>query len=195
MAYGMVAIGTSWGGLRALGHILPSLPSDFPAPIVVVQHRRANSPRDAMSSLLSTASSLPVREVEDKDPIEPGHVYLAPPDYHLIVEPGHLALSTEAAVENARPSVDVLFESAADSYGSSLIACVLTGMNDDGARGLAAVKANGGYVLVQHPDSAERTGMPDAAIATGLADRVLPLADIAAELATLVGTAARESMR
>lgn len=192
--YQLVAIGTSWGGLRALGRILPALPKDFPLPVVVVQHRRADSPRDAMSAVLDSSSSLPVRDIEDKDPIQPGYVYLAPADYHLIVEPGHFALSTDGPVDFARPSVDVLFETAADSYGGSLIAVVLTGSNADGSRGLVAVKRGGGLVIAQHPDSAERSNMPLAAIDTGLVDRVLPLGDIAGALTELVSIRVEDSL-
>src|SRR5688500_8348438 len=144
MGYQLVAIGTSWGGLRALGHILAQIPKDFPLPIVVVQHRSSDSPRDAMSAVLSAGSSLPVRDVEDKDPIQPSAVYLAPADYHPLLEPGHFALSTVAGVDFARPSVDVMFETAVDSYAEPLVAVVLTGLNADGPHGLVAVKRNGG---------------------------------------------------
>ena len=195
MAYELVAIGASWGGLRALGSILPGLPEDFPAAIVVVQHRHADSPRDAMSGLLDSSCRLPVRDVEDKDPIRPGHVYLAPADYHLIVEPGHFALSTEESVDFARPSVDVLFETAADSYGPGLIAVVLTGLNADGSKGLAAVSRRGGYVIAQHPDSAEKVNMPTAAIATGLVDRILATGDIAAALVELTSSEVEDSFK
>lgn len=193
MPYDLVAIGASWGGLRALSHILPVFPEDFPAAIVVVLHRHVDSPRDAMAGVLATSSVLPVSDIEDKDPIEPGRVYLAPADYHLIVEPGHFALSTEELVDFTRPSVDVLFETAADSYGSSLVAVVLTGLNADGSRGLAAVKRRGGHVIVQHPDSAERSGMPAAAIATGLVDQVIVLGDIGHALTQMVAGPVRGS--
>ena len=195
MGYELAVIGASWGGLRALSHILPALPKDFSIPIVIVQHRSADSPRDAMSAVVGSASSLPVRDVEDKDPIEAGHVYLAPADYHLIVEPGHFALSTEAGVDFARPSVDVMFETAADSYAESLIAVILTGLNADGSLGLVAVKRGGGHVIVQHPDSAERPGMPTAAIETGLVDEILPLGDIAGALVRLAAGRVEDSMR
>ena len=195
MGYELVAIGTSWGGLRALGRILSGLPKDFPIPIVIVQHRSADSPRDAMSAVLASGSSLPVRDIEDKDAIEPGNVYLAPADYHLIVEPGHFALSTEAGVDFARPSVDVMLETAADSYAKSLVAVILTGLNADGSQGLVAVKRHGGHVIAQHPDSAERPGMPTAAIETGLVDETLPLADIAGALVRLATGRVEDSMR
>ena len=195
MGYEFVAIGCSWGGLRALSTILADLPSDLPASIGVVQHRGPNSPRRAMLAALTPVSPLQVMEIEDKDPIEPGRVYLAPPDYHLIVEPGHFALSTEEAVEFARPSVDVFFETAADSYADKLIAVVLTGANEDGAAGLTHVKRHGGLTIVQDPDDAERPEMPRAAVTAGVADKVLPLAEIPGALRDLIPAAVGERDR
>jgi len=124
-------------------------------------------------------------EAEDKEPIVLGNIYLAPADYHLLVEPGHFALSVEPAVNYARPSVDELFESAADSYGREVIGVILTGMNTDGARGLAAIKRHGGRTVVQDPRTAQQRSMPDAAIAAGRVDHVLPLPEIAPLLARL----------
>jgi two-component system chemotaxis response regulator CheB len=118
-----------------------------------------------------------VREVDDKEAIEPRHVYLAPPDYHLLVERGSFALSTDERVQHARPSIDVLFESAADAYGERVIGIVLTGANEDGAAGLARIADRGGLAIVQDPESAERRAMPDAAIAAGT-PTVLPLEEI-----------------
>jgi len=105
-------------------------------------------------------------------------VYLGPPDYHVLVEDGHIALSTDEPVQYARPSIDVLFESAADEYGERAIGIVLTGANDDGARGLAKIKDCGGVAIVQEPSSSERRAMPDAAIAATVADAILPLEEI-----------------
>jgi two-component system chemotaxis response regulator CheB len=119
-----------------------------------------------------------VRDAEDKDPLERNHVYLAPPDYHLLVEPGSLALSTEDAVQYARPSIDVLFESAADAYGDEAIGIILTGANDDGAAGLARIKRRGGVAIVQDPDTSERRRMPDAALAAVDADAVLRIEEM-----------------
>ena len=195
MAFELIAVGASWGGLRALRLVLPALPAGFPAAVAVVQHRRPDSPGRAMAAFLGSASALPVREVEDKDPIEPGRVYLAPADYHLIVEPGHFSLSTEDSVDFSRPSVDVLFETAADSYGEGVIAVVLTGLKDDGARGVRAVKREGGIVVVQHPDSAEKADMPAAAISTGFADHVVALGDLGRLLVELVSSTARAGHR
>jgi two-component system chemotaxis response regulator CheB len=131
-----------------------------------------------MRRFFETRCPLPVREVDDKDEIKPGHVYIAPADYHTLVEPGHFALSIDAPVMFSRPSIDVLFESAADSYGSELVAVVLTGANDDGSRGVRYVHERGGLTIVQDPATAERPEMPAAALATGLIDRVLPIEEI-----------------
>ncbi len=120
--------------------------------------------------------------------IAPGNVYLAPPDYHLIIERGHLGLSHDDRVQHSRPSIDVLFESAARANGSRVAAVVLTGANADGAEGLQAVKRAGGFTLVQEPGTAESPVMPQAAIASGAADKVLPLSDIAAFLVELCRT-------
>lgn len=183
--YDLIAIGASWGGLDALGRVLGDLPPGFPTPIVIAQHRAADSGSGALGRLLSVRSGLSVSEAEDKDPIEPGRVYVAPPDYHLLVEPDGLALSTEAHVRYSRPSIDVLLDSAADTHRERLIGVILTGANDDGARGLERVKRRGGATIVQDPDTAEKRTMPDAAIATGAADHVVPLEAVAPLLAEL----------
>src|SRR3954454_12224303 len=135
--------------------------------------------------MLSVRSGLAVADAEDKEPIEEGRVYLAPPDYHLLVEPDAFALSTEDLVQHSRPSIDVLFDSAADAYAEDLTAVVLTGANADGAYGLTRVKRRGGVTIVQDPSTAEKREMPDAAIATGAADHVLPLERIASKLMEL----------
>lgn len=185
LTYDLVAIGCSWGGLRALGLVLGSLPTDLSAAIVIAQHRSTGSPRDALAAVLASTTSLPVAEVEDKDVIEPGHVYVAPADYHLLVEPGYFSLSTDELVQYARPSIDVLLESAADSYADRLIAMILTGANEDGATGVRRVKQSGGFVIAQHPDSAEKPTMPRAAIDTGVVDEVLALGDLGPRLLEL----------
>jgi two-component system chemotaxis response regulator CheB len=181
----LVVVGASWGGLDAIGRLLSALPPSFRSPIVVVQHRGPGSVHGAMRHYLGARTSLEVVDVEDKEPIEDGKVYLAPPDYHLLVDEGMLALSLEAPVSLSRPSVDVLFASAADSYGPALTAVVLTGANNDGSQGSLAVKQAGGTVLVQDPDDAERREMPDAVIATGAADGVYPIEQLAARLAEM----------
>ena len=183
----LVAIGSSWGGLHAVGSLLAALPARFGAAVAIAQHRSAGSRDGALAAVLAGRGPLPVREVEDKDRIEPGHAYLAPADYHLLVEPDGFALSIDEQVQYSRPSIDVLFESAADAYGERAVAVVLTGANEDGAAGLRRIKARGGVTIVQDPDSAERPEMPRAAIATGAADRVLALVDIAPALVELCG--------
>ena len=180
----LVAVGASWGGLDALTVVLGALPGSFPAPVVVVQHRSPQAHSSSLVNLLAHRSALAVVEADDKMPIEPGHVYVAPPDYHLLVETGSLALSTDELVRYSRPSVDVLFESAADAYGAGVIGVVLTGANDDGARGLSRVRRLGGVGVVQDPATAERREMPEAAIAAG-ADHVVPLSEIAPLLVEL----------
>jgi two-component system, chemotaxis family, protein-glutamate methylesterase/glutaminase len=169
-----VVIGASLGGLPAIRTILGAIPPQFPGSIVVVQHREKDAD-GGLRDLLQKETAMPVREVEDKEPIAAGTVYLAPPNYHLLVERGHFALSTEASVSYARPSIDVLFESAAEAYGDRVIGIILTGANQDGAAGLAALKQRGGLAVVQSPASAEARSMPDAALAAVAVDRILPL--------------------
>ena len=173
-------MGTSLGGFHALPVILGGLPKDFPLPIVIVQHRGVEfSGSNGLRVYLQRYSQLPVYEVEDKQSIEPGRVYLCPADYHLLVEKGRFSLSIEGPNLAARPSIDVLFESAAESYGSQTVAIVLTGASEDGARGLAKIKERGGVVVVQAPESAQCGVMPRAAIAATGTDRILSLEEIA----------------
>jgi two-component system, chemotaxis family, protein-glutamate methylesterase/glutaminase len=195
MTYEVVAIGASWGGLHALGQILASLPHDFPPAIVIVQHRSPDSIPEGLSSLLVRHAGRAVHDAGDKQPVQPGSIYLAPPDYHLLVEPGHFALSVDERVEHARPSVDVLFESVADTYRERAVGVVLTGANRDGAAGLARIKELGGVAIVQEPGGAEARTMPDAAIRAVEADAVLPLADIAPFLIGLCGLTPSEVAR
>lgn len=178
----IVCIGASWGGLEALRALLSALPQTVPWPVCVVQHRGDDEGRRLLPQLLDGATSLSVCEPDDKDVLEAGHVYVAPPGYHMLVDHGRIALSLEEPVRWSRPSIDVLFESAADALGSGVVAVVLTGANDDGTRGAAAVHTAGGTVLVQDPETAERPEMPRAAIRAGHADHVLDLAGIAAWL-------------
>jgi two-component system, chemotaxis family, protein-glutamate methylesterase/glutaminase len=146
--------------------------------VVVAQHRHVTSPPGALADLLHLRVKRPVQDVEDKMPIEHGNVYLAPPDYHLLVQRGSFALSTDGRVQFARPSIDVLFESAAYAYGPGVIGIILTGANEDGAAGLALVKRRGGVAVIQDPREAARRTMPDAAIAATAADAILPLEEI-----------------
>lgn len=184
MGFELIVIGTSLGGLHALQVVLGALPQGFPLPLAVVQHRERNA-LPLLSQLLQKSTALSVLEVEDKQVIYGGQVYLAPPDYHLLVEAGHFALSTDAPVWYARPSIDVLFESAADTYAERAIGVILTGANPDGAQGLAAIKRRGGLAIVQDPATAESRVMPDAAIAATPVDTVLPLDEIGRRLYTL----------
>jgi two-component system, chemotaxis family, protein-glutamate methylesterase/glutaminase len=179
MAWELVVIGGSWGALTAYDRMLPALPKDFEPAIVVIQHRAIDSQPGALTSYLQSRTVLPCAEIDDKDPIAGGRIHLAPPDYHTIVERGHFALSTEAAVRHSRPAIDVAFETAADSYDERLIGVILTGANDDGAAGVVAIKRRGGFTIAQDPATAEKPIMPEAAIATGAIDRVVPLDEIA----------------
>lgn len=170
----VVVIGTSLGGLSALEELLGGLHVTFPVPVVVVQHRGVHS-GSAMRATLQRHTALRVREPDDKEPLLAGKVYIAPPDYHLLVERGAIALSIDAPVMYARPSINVLFESAADAYGSNVLAVVLTGASSDGAKGAAWVKQHGGRVMVQDPATAECGVMPRATMQATVPDWVLPL--------------------
>lgn len=171
---GLVVIGGSLGGTDALRMLLPTLPQNFPAAVVVVLHRGADSD-EILAQLLSRFCLLPVEEAYDKSPIKPGYVYLAPSGYHLLVEGCHFALSTEAPVAYARPSIDVLFESAAEAYGTEVVGVILTGAGHDGEKGLAAIRLHGGLTIAQTPGTAQCADMPNAAVSTGRVDAVLPL--------------------
>jgi two-component system, chemotaxis family, protein-glutamate methylesterase/glutaminase len=177
-----VVIGTSAGGLDALRVLLRALPAGFRPPLLVVQHLPAEG-APGLLGLLAEACALPVVEAIDKQPVPASTVVLAPPDYHLLVEPGRtLALSVDPPVHYSRPAIDPLFETAAAVYGQGLLAIVLTGANRDGSAGAAAVRACGGRLWVQRPDTAYAPVMPAAALAQG-ADAVLELPDMAARLA------------
>jgi two-component system chemotaxis response regulator CheB len=177
----IIVLGASAGGLHAIELVIRSLPSGFPVPIVVVQHRSRES-TDAYADVIGKSSLLPVREVEDGDSLRAPGVYLAPPDYHVLIEPGRTALSIDEPVSYSRPSIDVLFESAADTYGARVVAVLLTGANADGAKGLLRVKQAGGYAIVQNPKTAESPEMPAAGIAMTPVDLVLELDGIAGAL-------------
>lgn len=184
MAFTLIVIGTSLGGLSALRIMLQGLPGEFSTAIAIVQHRDRRS-GDSLSRTLQQESRLPILEVEDKEPIRAGCVYLAPADYHLLVDAEQFSLSVDPPVAFAKPSIDVLFESAAEIYQSRTIGVVLTGANHDGAEGLAKIKARGGFTIVQDPRTAECSSMPEAAIAKSIVDRVLPLERIPPLLVTL----------
>ena len=159
-----MVIGSSWGGLGALRIILGALPADFRLPVVIAQHRSVDSRDEGLAAYYGARCQLPVCTVEDKQSIEGGAVYFAPPDYHLLVERGHFELSVDVHVQFSRPSIDVLFDSAVDSFGGGVIAVILTGANADGAEGLEAVQDAGGFTIVQDPAGAEKPEMPRAAL-------------------------------
>lgn len=181
---GLVVVGTSLGGLAALEQLLAGLPSRFPWPVVIVQHRSRYS-ESTLADLLQRHTALRVREPVDKEELQPGHAYLAPADYHLLIDGRHLALSTEAPVLYARPSIDVLFESAAESFGAAVVGVALTSASADGARGAARIKARGGRLVVQAPETAECPVLPRAVLAATPVDHVLPLEAIAPFLVSL----------
>jgi two-component system chemotaxis response regulator CheB len=175
----IAVIGASWGGLNALTTVLSGLVCDeLRATVVIAQHRSPESSQSVLPQLLGESSSAPVREASDKETIEPATIYLAPPDYHLLIEDGHFALATDARVQFARPSIDVLFETAAEVYGDRALGVILTGANADGAAGLRSIRERGGLTVVQDPATAERSAMPAAALAATPVDAVLPLDEI-----------------
>jgi len=182
--FDIVVIGTSTGGLKALQTLLPGLPAEFALPIVIAQHRSKDL-ESGLCEYLAECSQLPVNEPDDKEPLLAGRVYLAPRDYHLLIENRSFALSTAQSVRFARPSIDVLFESAADAFQTKAIGVILTGANTDGAQGLATIKARGGFTIVEDPSSAVARELPDAAIAQAAPDRILPLDQIATCLVAL----------
>ena len=186
MGPAIVAIGASLGGFIAVRTLLEGIRKDLGCGIVVAQHR-ANDPHSRLVDLLARTCPMPLVEPEDKTPIEPNHVYLAPSDYHLLVEPGLLSLSVDPPLLYARPSIDILFESVADAYGARAIAVVLTGSNEDGATGAAAIKRAGGKVVVQDPLTAQSPVAPRAVLSRTAVDAVLPLEDIAAAIAGYLG--------
>lgn len=173
-----VVVGASAGGVDALAALLAALPATLHAAVLVVLHLPRQRP-SLLVDIFAPRCARPVHEAADKEPVEPGSVYLAPPDYHLLVDTGPcIALSVDEPVHYSRPSIDVLFESAAELWGPRLMGVVLTGGNQDGAAGLAAVRRAGGYTVVQDPADALVALMPQAALATGPADVVQPLAGL-----------------
>ena len=172
-------IGGSAGSLTVLFSLLPSLPISFPFAIIIVLHRK-NSGDSSLSDLLSLKSPVPVREIEDKDLIEAGSIYLVPADYHVLIEKNRtFSLDYSEKVNFSRPSLDVTFESAAEIYGPTVTAVILSGANEDGTKGLTAVKKNGGTTIAQNPDSAQMPVMPQYAISQNVVDAVLSPEEIA----------------
>lgn len=184
----LVALAASAGGIHAIGVVLSTLPIDLPAPVVVVQHLAPRHPSH-MAAIMARQTQMDVRQARDGEVLRNGVVYIAPPDRHLLVNTdGSVTLADTELVHFLRPSADLLFESAAAACGPGLVAVVLSGTGEDGAMGIRAVKKMGGMVVVQDEVSAEFTGMPHAAIGTGIADRVLELGDIGPAVATLIRT-------
>lgn len=180
-----VVMGASAGGIEALGMLLPALPPDTPVAVFIVLHLLRRRP-SMLVEVFSSQCALPVTEAQDKEPVQSGRVYVAPPDYHLLVDRGpRLALSVDEPVHFSRPSIDVLFESAADIYGAALLGIILSGANEDGSAGLAAVRRAGGATIVQQPDSAAVPYMVRAALNSGAAELVLTLPEIARVLGSL----------
>jgi two-component system chemotaxis response regulator CheB len=193
VGYDIVVVGTSWGGLAALRTLVGGLPDSFQMAVTLVQHRHRDSDH-LLRTLLQERSTLRVFEVEDKMPLGHGHIFVAPPNYHTLIEPGYFSLSTDAPVRFSRPSIDVTFSSAADSYAHRTVGIVLTGANEDGAEGLRRISDRGGFAIVQDPESAESRPMPEAARRAVPRARVMTLEGIAEFLAALpAGLPERES--
>jgi two-component system, chemotaxis family, protein-glutamate methylesterase/glutaminase len=178
-----VVIGASAGAVQALSRLLPGLPATYALPILIVVHVPAD--RSELATLFRAKCRLRVKDAEDKEPILPGHIYFAPSDYHMLVEEDRsLSLSVDDPVLYSRPSIDVLFESAADSYGETLAGIILTGANEDGAQGLGAIALAGGVTLIEDPTDAFASAMPLAALAQCPDAEVVSLDAIAGRLAS-----------
>lgn len=191
-SYRAIVVGASAGGFAALKSVLPALPAGYPLPVIVVQHLH---PWQDGAALLYAAGCCPlqVKEAEEKEPIQAGTIYFAPPNYHLLIEDDEtFALSIDEKVNYTRPSIDVLFESAAAVYGAQLVGVILSGGNQDGAAGLWAIKQHGGLAIVQDPACAEVVIMPRAAISATQVDYVLPLEQIGQVLCKLAAEVAQE---
>ena len=181
----IVVVGASWGGLAALSCLIGGLPADFEVPLTIVQHRSRHAD-NLLAALLQDVTPLQVVEVEDKEPLLAGSVYIAPANYHMLVEDGHLSLTTDPLVRFSRPSIDVTFFSAADTYLASTIGVVLSGANDDGARGLRHIVDRGGRAVVQDPATAVCPVMPNAAHGVVPEADVVPLDRLADHLVQMV---------
>lgn len=176
--FDVIAVGASWGGVDALGKIVHQLPETLAVAMVVVQHQHAYS-GNALQRILSRRTGLPVFDVDDKEEIRPGGIYIAPANYHLLIEnDGSFSLSLEAPVNFSRPSIDVTFNSLAERYQRRCIGVLLTGANDDGVDGLRNIKRHGGVTIAQDPATAEVPVMPEAAISAGVVDHVIGLTEM-----------------
>lgn len=178
MNYDAIVVGVSAGGMETLNTILPHLPADFALGVIVVQHMHPTSD-DFLVRYLNEKCNLKVKQADEKEKIVPGVIYVAPANYHLMVEEDRtFSLSVDEPVNYARPSIDMLFETAADAYGARLVGVILTGASADGSHGLKRIKESGGLAIVQDPETAEADTMPRAAIAATEVDHVLPLEEI-----------------
>jgi two-component system chemotaxis response regulator CheB len=176
--YQIIVIGGSAGALTALTELLPAIPANYPLPIVIVVHLH---PRQDSSHVerLDSLCALKVTEANEKEPVQPGRIYFAPPNYHLLIEKDRtFSLSIDERVNFCRPAIDVLFESAAQAYGAHVVGVVLTGANNDGAAGLRQIKERGGLAVVQDPRTAESTYMPQAALEATPVDHILSVPEI-----------------
>ncbi len=174
----IVAVGSSAGGITALETILGGLPADLPIPILIVQHLDPRV-RSLMAQIMQRSSLLKVKEAVDGEEIQPSVVYIAPPNRHMLVADGHISLTSTAFVHFSRPSIDLMFESVAASYGDKAIGIILSGTGRDGAMGIKAIKEKGGTTIAQDQKTSEYYQMPEAAIATGMVDFTLPVNGIA----------------
>lgn len=167
--YKAVVIGTSAGGLSTLSDLLSALPDNYSVPIIIVQHRTKEQ-NTLLEEILQQKCKIPVRQAEEKEKVAPGYVFIAPPDYHLLIEEdATFSLSNDEPVQFSRPSIDVLFEAAADAFGRDLAAIVLTGFGGDGSAGISSVNRRGGVTIAQHPEDAIHSSMPEAAAKSGAA--------------------------
>ncbi len=183
--YEAVVMGGSTGSIEVLLSILPQLPTPLSFALIIVLHRK-NTADSTLANLLSLKTSNPLREVDDKDVVKPGTIYLAPADYHLLIEQDKVfSLDDSEKVNYSRPSIDVTFESAADVYGSSLVGVLLSGANADGSAGLNAIKKAGGLLVVQQPETAQVGFMPQQAILNAPVDRILDIQQLIDFLKTL----------
>jgi two-component system chemotaxis response regulator CheB len=181
----VVAIGASAGGLKALMEVLSRLPADLPVSVLIVQHLDPRH-KSLLVELLQRRSQIRIKEAINDEPVVKSVVYIAPPDRHLLLADGKTYLTSTAFVHFSRPSIDLLFESVAASMGGKAIGVILTGSGSDGAMGIKAIKEEGGTTIAQDPESAEHNSMPMSAVATGMVDFVLPLAEIASAIITLI---------
>ena len=185
MNYEAIVIGVSSGGMNAMKVMFSLLPKDFHTPIIIVQHISPRSDNQWIK-LLNDKSNLHIKEADEKEKIEPGNIYISPPNYHLMIERDKtLSLTIDERVNFARPSIDVLFESAAETYKDKLIGVILTGSNNDGTKGIKRIKECGGLAIVQNPETAESSYMPASAIAAIKPDYILSLEEITNLLITI----------